>query len=84
MKVEILIQDVSNLTTKTRLEEGVMVTTIKFDAVASPSSIARLLNLQRQRIPIMVSIGSPQAMMDLEINEHQLRLADKPGSGSSK
>lgn len=81
MKVEILIQEVDDLTTKTRVEDVGMITTIKFDAKVSPSSIARLLNLQRQRAPIMVTIGSPQAVMDLEIEEHQLKLADNPGAG---
>lgn len=84
MKVEILIQDIDNLTTKTRVEDVGMVTTIKFDAKVSPSSIARLHNLQRQKAPIRVTIGSPQAVMDLEIEEHQLRWADNPGAAESK
>lgn len=72
MKVEILFHNVDNLTTKTRYGDAGMITTIKFDSKVAPSSIARLLNLQRQGAPIMVTIGSIQAVMDLKIDEHEV------------
>ena len=68
MKVEIVISDITRLATKTKLEEG-LVTTIQFDAKVPVASIARLLNLQRQGAPLLVTIGSPQATMDLNIQE---------------
>lgn len=69
MKVEIVIADISKLVTRTRYEEG-FITTIQFDARSlHPASIARLLNLQRQGAPLLVTIGSPQATMDLIIQE---------------
>jgi hypothetical protein len=68
MKVEILIGDVSNLVTRTKATPELM-TTIQFDAKLPPASIARLINLQRQGAPLLVSISSPQAIMDLDIIE---------------
>ena len=68
MKVEILIGDVSNLSTRTKSTPEV-VTTIKFDAKVPPANIARILNLQRQGAPLLVAISSPQAIMDLAIEE---------------
>jgi hypothetical protein len=53
---------------KTRFEDG-LVTTIQFDAKIQPAHIARILNLQRQGAPLLVTIGSPQAAMDLNIQE---------------
>ena len=68
MKVEILIGDISNLTTKTK-RDGDLVTTIQFDAKIPVASVARLLNLQRQGAPLLVAVSSPQAVMDLAIEE---------------
>lgn len=70
MKVEVLISDISELRTKTRLDEQGQITTVQFDAKIKPALIARILNLQRQGAPLLVSIGSPQATMDLDINEY--------------
>lgn len=68
MKVELLIGDVSNVTTRTKATPQ-LVTTISFDAKVHPAIIARLLNLQRQGAPLLVAISSPQAIMDLAIEE---------------
>jgi len=68
MKVEILIGEITKLTTKTRIEEG-LTTTIQFDAKIPVASVARLLNLQRQGAPLLVAFSSPQATMDLAIEE---------------
>ena len=70
MKVEILMSDIAKLAIKTRFDEG-LVTTIQFDAKIQPTHIARILNLQRQGAPLLVTIGSPQAAMDLNIQEYR-------------
>jgi len=75
MEVKILISQITNLTTKTKLKGG-LLTTIQFEAKVNPQSIARVLNLQRQGAPLLVTIGSPQASMDLFIQE------DKEGEGA--
>jgi hypothetical protein len=75
MKVEILIGDVSNLVTRTKATPE-LITTIQFDAKVLPASIARLVNLQRQGAPLLVVISSPQAIMDLDIQEdHEVKSA---------
>jgi len=68
MKVELLLGDVSNVTTRIKATPE-LVTTIQFDAKIPPATIARLVNLQRQGAPLLVSISSPQAVMDLAIEE---------------
>ena len=68
MKVEILISDISNIVTRTRCTPE-LTTTIQFDAKVPPANIARLINLQRQGAPLLVTISSPQAIMDLAIEE---------------
>lgn len=68
MKVEILIPDITKLTTSTRLDPD-LVTTIKFDCKVQVASLARILNLQRQGAPLMVIVSSPQVVMDLAITE---------------
>jgi hypothetical protein len=70
MKVQILVPDITKLATKTRYDEGGLVTTLQFEAKIPPSSIARILNLVRQGVPLMATIESPQAHMDLAINDH--------------
>ena len=68
MKVEILIPDITKLTTRTRLDPD-LVTTIQFDCKVQVASLARILNLQRQGAPLMLTVSSPQATMDLAIEE---------------
>ena len=68
MKVELLIGDITNLVTSTRATPE-LVTSIKFDAKVPPATVARLINLQRQGAPLLVTVSSPQAMMDLDISE---------------
>jgi len=66
MNVEIFIPEISKLTTKSKVEEGVLITTVQFEARMHVGSVARILNLQRQGAPLMASIASPQAAMDLQ------------------
>lgn len=65
MKVEILMADIDKFTTKTKVEERGLVTTIQFNTRVSVEGLARLLYLQRQGAPLLVRIGSQQAVMDL-------------------
>ena len=79
MKVEILLPDITGLATKTRVDEQGLVTTIKFEAKIHPASLARILNLQRQGAPLLAIISSPQATLDLNIQDEpaQATLAEK-------
>jgi len=70
VKVEILVPDITRLATKTRLDENGLLTTIQFEAKINPGSIARILNLARQGVPIMAAISSPQAHLDLTVSEY--------------
>ncbi|MGQ9676551.1 MAG: hypothetical protein ACUVX1_12890 [Chloroflexota bacterium] len=65
MKVEILLPDITALITKTRFDDGGLVTTIQFNSKVHPGMLARILNLQRQGCPLLAAISSPQATMDL-------------------
>lgn len=78
MKIEILINDVAKLSTKTKWEEG-LVTTIQFETRIHPALLARLLNIQRQQVPIFLTIGTSQAMMDLDFTEATQDIARKEG-----
>jgi len=69
MHVEIFIPEISKLTTKTKIEEGVLISTIQFEARVPVGNLARILNLQRQGAPLMASIASPQAPMDLQFKD---------------
>jgi len=69
MHVEIFMPEVTRLTTKTKLDEGVLITTVQFEARIPVGNLARILNLQRQGAPLMASIASPQARLDLQFSE---------------
>ena len=69
MKVEILLPDITALATSTKLDDKGLVTTIKFEVKIHPASLARILNLQRQGAPLLAIISSPQATLDLNIQE---------------
>jgi len=70
-KVEILLPDITNLSTRTKFDDQGQVTTIKFDTKVHPGVLARILNLQRQGAPLLAIIGSPQASMDLYVQEER-------------
>jgi hypothetical protein len=70
-KVEILLPDITNLSTRTKFDDQGQVTTIQFNAKIHPGMLARILNLQRQGAPLLATIGSPQASMDLYVQEEQ-------------
>jgi len=68
MKVEIMLGEISNVVTRTKATPK-LITTIQFEAQVPPANIARLVNLQRQGTPLLATISSPQAVMDLAIEE---------------
>ena len=70
-KVEILLPDITNLSTRTKFDDQGQVTTIQFSAKIHPGVLARILNLQRQGAPLIATIGSPQASMDLYVQEER-------------
>jgi len=76
MNVEIFIPEITRLTTRTKVEEGILITTVQFEARVPVGSIARILNLQRQGAPLMASIASPQASMDLQFEELRQKKAE--------
>jgi hypothetical protein len=69
MKVEVLLPEISGLATKTKFTYGGLVTTIQFETKVRPGVLARILNLQRQGFPLLAVISSPQASLDLYIQE---------------
>ena len=69
MKVEIVITDITGLVTRTKVVEGALVTTLQLQAKIPVPDIARILNLQRQNVPIFAVIGSPQGALHLNIKE---------------
>jgi len=69
MKVEIVITDITRLVPRTRVVEGALVTTLQLQAKIPVPDIARILNLQRQDVPIFAVIGSPQGALDLKLEE---------------
>jgi hypothetical protein len=80
MNVEILIPEVKKLTTKTKVEDGELVTVFQFEARVRVASLARLLNLQRQGVPLTASIESPQAAMDLDFSEVPRKRSEAAGA----
>jgi hypothetical protein len=83
VKVEILLPDITGLATTTKFDDKGLVTTIKFEAKIPPGSLARILNLQRQGCPLLATISSPQATLDLYIQEEPAQApmptSDTPG-----
>lgn len=74
MKVSIKITGMDKLTTRTRVveekEDGEVVdqhivTSLTFEGYVPPVVMARILNLQKQKAPMYLEVGSDQAVMDL-------------------
>lgn len=72
MKIDILLPEISSLSTSTKWGDTGLITTIKFDAKIHPGVLARILNLQRQGASLIATIGSSQAAMDLSFAEDKL------------
>ncbi len=66
--VDLKIENIRGITTSTKIDDnGELVGAIKVEAQVNPSIIARLLNLQKQRVPLFITIGTDQLAMDLQI-----------------
>ena len=76
MKIEIMIPEITGLSTRTKFDDNGQVTTIQFNTKIHPASLARILNLQRQGAPLLATIASPQATMDLYIQDEQATLPE--------
>jgi len=79
-KVEILLPDITGLSTRTKFDDQGQVTTIQFNTKIHPGLLARILNLQRQGVPLLATIGSPQASMDLYVQEERVGELTDPKS----
>lgn len=71
MEVKVTILGIEDLSAKTKLlvtERGrKLVTKLTFQADIPPVQLARVLNLQKQGVPLDATIQSPQATMDLDL-----------------
>ena len=66
--VDLKIENIRGITTKTKVDDqGELVGAIQVEAQVNPAIIARLLNLQRQRVPLFITIGTDQLALDLRI-----------------
>jgi len=66
--VDLKIENVKGITTKIKMDDnGNLIGAIQVEANVNPAIIARLLNLQRQRMPLFITIGTDQLAMDLQI-----------------
>lgn len=66
MEVKIDIKHVNGLKNpKVVIEEGRIDYTLPFEVQLSPGDFERIIQLFRQRVPVMLTISSPQAKMDL-------------------
>lgn len=85
MHVEIPLTRIDNMRTSTKpdKESGDLVTTISVEARIHPGDIARLLNLQKQKAPLFVNIGSKQAALDLKFEDLKAE-PEKVEAGASK
>ena len=80
-EVQVKITDVKGLKTSTKFDEETreLVTTLQAQVKAHPVVLARILNLQKQRAPLYVILGTSQAVMDLEFKEPEKpKRAEKP------
>ena len=66
--VDLKIENIKGITTSTKVDDnGELIGAIRVEAIVNPIIIARLLNLQRQRVPLFITIGTDQIAMDLQI-----------------
>jgi hypothetical protein len=66
--VDIKLDYITGVTTKIKKSDsGKLIGTIQIEGEITPELIARLLNLQKQGVPLFASIGTDQLAMDLKI-----------------
>lgn len=70
LKVEVYIEDIREVTTKTIFDiDAGLITALTLKFKSNPILIGRLLNLQRQNVSLYLTIGSQQAQIDFGITE---------------
>jgi hypothetical protein len=65
-------------------KEGILVTVITIEAITPPENLSRILNLQRQRVPLYCIIGSDQALFDLKIEQVNIKTGEIKPPESAK
>lgn len=73
-EVKVTVHDICKLQVSARLEidkvgDRHQIIKITFEAEVHPAEVARILFMQRQLLPVDVVIQSPQAIMDLSMNQ---------------
>lgn len=69
--VQVVIESISDLVIRTRVRDAVLVSTLQFQARIPVPDIARILTMQRQGVPMTVSITTPQGAFDLDTKEEE-------------
>jgi len=69
--VHVVIENISDLVIRTRVKDLVLVSTMQFQARIPVPDIALILTMQRQGVPIYISIATPQGAFDLNPQEEK-------------
>jgi len=69
MEIKVRCDMVSNLSARSKFDPdtGDQLITLSVETYMPPATLARILNLQKQRVPLYFELGSSQAVMDLEV-----------------
>lgn len=69
MEIKIRCDRVSNMSARSKFDPdtGDQLITLSIESYMSPAVLARILNLQKQRVPFYFELGSNQAALDLEM-----------------
>ncbi len=68
--IDIKLDNVRGITTKVKTGDNhELIGTIQIEVLVTPAIIARLLNLQKQGIPLFAAVGTDQLSFDLRIEE---------------
>ena len=69
MEIKIRCDMVSNISARSKFDPdtGDQLITLSIETYMAPATLARILNLQKQRVPFYFELGSNQATMDLEL-----------------
>ena len=79
MEIAIRCDMISNLSARTKFDPdtGDQIVVLSIETYMSPGTLARILNLQKQRVPFYFLLGSDQAEMDIEVVAFQSEEAKK-------
>jgi hypothetical protein len=68
-EVNVNLSNIQEIVVSSKTKDSGWVSKISFEGQFTVGDVARILNLSKQGCPIEVSFSSPQAKMDLEVNE---------------